>query len=306
MTRLYRIAGLIVASDIELPGAWPLGEGTPEVFMRHGTVAPALAHPLVSTRKWESAEDRFLLRVSGVGRFLLADGDMITFEREAGAPAAKAAAYLQGSVMGMLLLQRGCVVLHASAAEVNGRAMLFCGASGEGKSTLAATLSTMGYPTIGDDVACIRFDAAGHPVVSADARQLKLSDEAIDALTLRGSRRGAVLGASKNYVSPPSRSLAQALPLQAIYMLRSDGIVQDGIVPLETPRALQQLKRNAHRPGLVRRLGQAARYFEASARILHHVGLFSLERRRGISGLRQTVSMLEAHWAQTASRGVSI
>jgi energy-coupling factor transporter ATP-binding protein EcfA2 len=303
---LYRISGLMVASDIELPGAWPLDEGAPEVVMRHGAVAPSLEHPLVSTRHWDSAEGRFLLRVSGVGRFLLANGDTITFEREAGAPAARAAAYLQGSVMGMLLLQRGCVVLHASAAEVDGRAMLFCGASGEGKSTLAATLSTMGYPTISDDVARITFDATGYPFVSADARQLKLSDEAIDALTLRGRQHRAVLGVSKSYVSPPSQSLGDALPLQGIYLLRSDAILRDSIVPLETTQALQQLKRNAHRPALVRRLGYAARYFEASARIMGHVGMFSLELQSGISGLRRTASMLEAHWAQAASRGVSM
>jgi len=303
---LYRISGLIVACDIVLPGAWALDVGIPEVVMRYGAVPTALEHPLVSTRRWDSAEGRFLLRVAGVGRFLLADGDRITFEREAGAPAARAAAYLQGSVMGMLLLQRGCVVLHASAAEVDGRAMLFCGASGEGKSTLAATLSTMGYPTISDDVACIRFDATGYPFVSADARQLKLSEEAIDALTLHGRKRGAVFGAAKCYVSPPSQSLADALPLQGIYLLRSDAVLQDSIVPLEAPQALRQLKRNAHRPALVRRLGQAARYFEASARIMGHIGMFSLERRRGISGLQQTASMLEAHWAQTASRGVSM
>jgi hypothetical protein len=300
MTYLYRISGLTIASAFELPGAWPLDGGTPEAVMRHGIVAAALRDPLVSTRTWDADERHFLLRVAGVGRFLIADGDTVTFEPEPRVPPARAALYLQGTVIGMLLNQRGGVVLHASAAEVAGEAVLFCGASGEGKSTLIATLSLMGYPTISDDVARITFDAAGCPSVGADARRLKLSDEAIDTLSLRGRQRGAVPGVAKRYVSPPSRSEAKTLPLRAIYMLQSPSDAHNRIVALDAPRALQQLRRNAHRPGLVRRMGLTPRYFEASARILDHAGLFTLERQRGVSRLRQTGSMLEAHWRDAA------
>ncbi|MGY6512292.1 hypothetical protein ACXIUH_25465, partial [Vibrio parahaemolyticus] len=55
----------------------------------------------------------------------------------------------------MALAQRRYLLLHASAVERDGRALLMTGESGAGKSTLAALLMTHGWRLMGDEFALL-------------------------------------------------------------------------------------------------------------------------------------------------------
>jgi hypothetical protein len=267
--------------------------------MRTGPVPQVLADSRSASRHWEASDHEFLLRVTGVGRFLVSQGREVTFESEHGDPQAACAAYLQGSIIGMLLNQRGGIVMHASAVAVDGKAVLFCGVSGAGKSTLAAALATRGHGMISDDVSLITFDAAGRPAVRSDARQLKLADSAIAALGLDSDRGAAVLGnTEKTYVRPQSRWDGADLPLGGIYLLRSKTRGVTGITALNRAAALRRLQHNAYRPGLLRRTGQTARYFAANVRIVQHAGVFVVDRELDLSRLMATTSMMESHWQE--------
>jgi hypothetical protein len=63
------------------------------------------------------------------------------------------ATYLLGPVMGFLLRRKQITSLHASAVELQGRAVLFCGDAGYGKSTTAAALALRGAPGVSEDIA---------------------------------------------------------------------------------------------------------------------------------------------------------
>jgi len=232
-----------------------------------------------------------------VGRFLITDGAQVLFEPEEGVAEEECAVYLQGTVIGMLLHQRGGVVLHASSVSVGGRAILFCGVSGEGKSTLAANLSMRGYPMVSDDVCLVSFPKDGIPAIIADARNLKLTEACIVALGLDEKRGDPVRGfTGKSYVTPPVRWERDELPIGEIYFLRSGDVL--AIAPLALGDALQSLSRSAHRPSLVRNTGQTARYFQANAQILTHARAFILSRRRDLTGLGETIAALEGHWRE--------
>ena len=301
---LYRISGMTVMSEIILPGAWPVESSDPDVVMRRGVVASALENPLAAARHWEADEHHFLLRGNGIGRFLMSHGREVIFEPEDGVPVSDCAVFLQGTVIGVLLNQRGGVVMHASAVAVDGKAVLFCGMSGVGKSTLAAALSTRGYGMISDDVCLITFDSDRRPTVRPDARQLKLADTAIEALDLDARRGAPVVGnAEKTYVRPQACWNGTDLPLGAIYVLRSRLQSVDLIRSLDPVAALRRLQRQVYRPGMIRRTGLTARYFAATARIVQHAGVYLLERERGLSRLTGTAVMLESHWRRTGLAG---
>jgi hypothetical protein len=71
------------------------------------------------------------------------------------------AVYFLGPVMGFVLRRRHVTCLHASAVEINERAVLFSGHPGYGKSTTAAALALRGVPVLCEDVVPLRL-TEGH------------------------------------------------------------------------------------------------------------------------------------------------
>lgn len=301
----YRVSGLAVASEVDLPGLIPGDpDRAPEVTIRRDQVPMELDEPLATGPTWQRTERRFLVRVPDVARFLLEDGRSITFEAEDGAGLQDVAVFLSGSVFGMLLHQRNHIVLHAGAVLVGGKAVLFCGPSGAGKSTLAAALGERGYPLVADDQCAIDADAPGGPRIHPDGRQLRLWERSIRELGL-GARQGASMRnrLRKFYVDPVVANEAP-VTVGAVYLLEE---IRDNDQPeIDRPNivdATRLLTANAYRPMLIDKLGQQQVYFQGGTTIAATAGIFRLRRHFTFEAMAATVAMLEAHWAAIGLTG---
>lgn len=292
----YRICGLSVASEIGLPGLIGIPPAPPQVTIRYGDVPQALAGAQELRATWQMDGDRFLLLIPGIARFLLHAGRAIEVAREADASEADVAIFLTGTVFGILLHQREQFVLHASAVRVGDRAVLFCGASGMGKSTMAAALGRQGYAMVTDDISAIAFDGQS-PAVLPDGRRLKLWADAVDHLDLASRRGDAVRGKLQKFYVEPERVDSAPLPVAAAYMLRetrppdSDGIADTNIVD-----ATLFVRQNAYRPRLLRAMKQNAHYLRHSAGLIAQAGVYVLRRPMDFKAMPDTIARLEAHW----------
>lgn len=297
----YRVSGLSVGSELALPGLIALGvdRGTPEVTIRPGAVPQSLENPSASGPTWQIEDRRFLLRIPGIARFLLSNGNEIQFELEPGADEADIPVFILGTVFGILLHQRGQIVLHASAVRVDGKAILFCGPSGAGKSTMAAALALCGLPLVTDDVCAITV-INGIPMAQPDGRQLKLWTQAIEQLELSSSRGPRVRNRLEKFYVEPGAAFSEALPLGAIYALRearpphATGIERPNVVD-----AALILQRYAYRPLIVERMGQKPDYFRATATIANAAGIFHLTRALDFKAMPDVIGLLERHWRET-------
>lgn len=298
----YRVAGLAVASEIELSGAIPARHvSAPAVTVRVAPVPTGLEDATKRGVTWQIAGDRFLFQVPGVARFLLSGGREILFEPASGVAASDISIFLIGTVFGILLHQRGEIVLHASAVQVNGKAVLFCGASGAGKSTLAAALVQRRFPLVADDLCAITLAAGAAPMVRPDGRHLKLWAQAIEKLDLAEKRGAPVRNRLEKYFVEPTGALAEPLPdplpLGAVYALREtrpphkSGIERPNVVD-----AALILRRSAYRPLMVNRMGQKADYFRAATAIANAAGIFHLTRPLNFAALPEVIGGLAQHW----------
>jgi HprK-related kinase A len=97
-----------------------------------------------------------------------------------------------GMNLQMALGQRRYLLLHASAVERDGRALLMTGVSGAGKSTLAALLSARGWRLMGDEFALVD-PATG--LVHAFPRLVSLKNAAIGVVeaALPNARYGPLM-----------------------------------------------------------------------------------------------------------------
>jgi hypothetical protein len=305
----YRVAGLAVASEIELPGAIPARHaGEPAVTVRVASVPASLEDASKRGVTWQIAGGRFLFQVPGVARFLLSGGREILVEPVSGVAPGDVAIFLIGTVFGILLHQRGEIVLHASAVQVNGKAVLFCGPSGAGKSTLAAALAQRGFPLVADDLCAITLAAGAAPMVQPDGRHLKLWAQAIEKLDLAEKRGAPVRNRLEKFfveptgapAEPMAGSLPEPLPLGAVYALREtrpphkSGIERPNVVD-----AALILRRSAYRPLIVNRMGQKADYFRAATAIANAAGIFHLTRPLNFAALPEVVGGLAQHWLDT-------
>ncbi|MBS0534756.1 MAG: hypothetical protein JSR72_11925 [Proteobacteria bacterium] len=293
----YALSGLTVASEVPLPGAHAPPPGSPaaDVTIRSARVPALLPGATAHGPTWQNADQHFLIRIPGVARFLLSGGRDIAFEPEAGADPADIPIFILGTVFGILLHQRGQIVLHASAVAVDGKAILFCGTSGAGKSTLAAALVQRGLPLVTDDLCALSLGRDGAATVHPDGRQLRLWSHAIDELALE--RGGRMRRRLEKYYVEPGGIHDQPLPLGAIYALREarpphpPGISAPNIVD-----AVLTLRRHAYRPRLINRMGQDASYFRAATTIANATGIFRLTRPLSFKAMPAVLAQLEQHW----------
>lgn len=297
----YNVSGLSVRSEIALPGVFALAlENEPDVTIRRRPVPDGLENPVASGPTWQIAGEQFLLRIPDIARFLLSNGREIAFEPEPAASDDDIPIFLLGTVFGILLHQREQIVLHASAVRINGKAVLFCGNSGAGKSTIAAALVQRGYPLMTDDVCAVAMAAGSVPMVYPDGRQLKLWAQSIDRLDLAARRGERVRERLEKFYVEPEQALSAPLPLGAVYALRearpphAAGIERPNVVDCALI-----LRRNAYRPAMVTRMGQKAQYFHAATTIANVAGIFHLTRSLDFRQLPDVIAWLERHWLET-------
>jgi hypothetical protein len=156
----------------------------PDVVITEADFPDELPEALESSRVHEVNAEAFLLRVDGVGRYLVRGGREILIDPDPRASAHDVRVYLLGTCLGALLHQRGFLVLHASGVATDEGAAVFAGASGAGKSTLLAELLRRGYQMIVDDVCAVRFDADGHPMVVPSYPRTRLWADAAARLAI--------------------------------------------------------------------------------------------------------------------------
>jgi hypothetical protein len=169
---LFRVGGVVIHADAPLDGLRPLDvPEAPNVRVRmHGSVgAPSVDEadgawfvspyrddrgvPLLTIRTVAAG---YILRYAEGTRFLVsASGGDVDAWWDAPLTVADAADYLLGGVLAFIVRLRGRVPLHASAVVIEDQAILFAGAAGAGKSSLAAAFAILGYSVLSDDVVVI-------------------------------------------------------------------------------------------------------------------------------------------------------
>ncbi|MBL6938499.1 MAG: hypothetical protein ISS15_02775 [Alphaproteobacteria bacterium] len=296
----YRVSGLSVISEMELPGAIGIANGdAPDVTVRFGRVPQQLSAPSASGPAWQREGDTILLCVPRLARFLITGGKSIVVELEDAATARDASGFVLGSSLGILLHQRGALVLHGAAVARDGRGIVICGHSGAGKSTLAAALCRIGCSFVTDDICAVSMNTSHEPIVLPDGRQLKLWEQSIRSLEL-GHRQGdAVRETFEKYFVAPDITVSEPPRLSAIYLLsESQPPFAEGIEALALPDAVRMLEHEAYRPGLRRQLNSTSQMLAQVAATLRYVRVFRLTRPLGFERIAATVDAVMQHWQE--------
>ena len=303
----YSAYGLRVRSAIALPYrlAAP-SDDQPDVYVRFGAVPDRLESPRrVNPRGiWEAAPNRFLFRVGGIARYLVADGMEVLVEPDGGSER-NIGITLVGSAFAALLQQRGVAAFHASAVATPVGAALFLGASGAGKSTLLAGLVDRGYAMLADDLAGVDLDSAGRPVVLPAFPTMRLWDEALDALDWRARALGRVSDDVEKFMVSAPRFHEAPLAIGHVFVVIRDD--EDIVERRTTSRAetLAWLTRFRYRARFMEGLAQEGRTFRTIAAMARKTRAVPLRRSAGPLRTSGLVDCIEARMNLAGASGAS-
>jgi hypothetical protein len=273
MSYAYRLSGLKLASDFDLPGLMPWNGpagASSDIVIRLGRTPARLevadhVAPVFQTQ----GSNRYLLLLPGTGRMLVREGCEVIVEPEPGADLTAIRAILAGSVQAVLWHQRGFLPLCGNAVVIDGRAVALVGPSAAGKSTLAARLSIKGHTPMADGL-CVIDASEERPVkVLPGIPYLQLWRDALDHLGIATNDLTRVLATKEKFLLEYDDDyLETPQPLAAVVVLwrRVSGAL--GIERLRGLAAVTALRDNVYLRRPARALARDAAIFAAVTRLV--------------------------------------
>ena len=315
--------GLRFASDFplpELPDSAPDASSAPDVRIELDSPFPRAEVqrlitpdcPIENVMLFEESCYRVLF--SEVGRFTVRDGSHVLVEPLEGTSASSWRLPLLGSILALLLEQRGLLALHAGAVEMPGPdgtpiACALAGEKGQGKSTLNASLALAGFPLLCDDVLGLDLpaDRSQSPVVRVGYGGIKLVPDTVRAVLNRAPEELSQVSPelaedpelNKRHFSAPLS--ATPLPLRHVFLLASheddgdegrDAVSLRSLAPQEALGALFPHTFAARWGELYLKGAVRSAHFKGCAQVVASCHVWELSRRRDIGLLPQTIELI--------------
>lgn len=305
----YAIYGLRVHSDVPL-AAPPASGSSRDLEVRLGAPGPVAPEPAAGRLLAEqrlggapaaaltaAASGGYVLRFFRQAEFRIASAlDRITVHPDPAAPAGFHEVLLAGSALAFVLCLRGATVLHASAVEHRGRLVGLLGASGQGKSSLAARLCAGGTRLVTDDVLRVS-ECDGRLVGWPGTACLRLREGAVATAAVFPERARAVTPDRRTAVYPETAGPGP-LPLGALTVPHPDrGLATPRFRRLEPVEALTTLLRYPRVVGWCDN-EVAARDFRLLARIADSVPVWAARVPWGARFLPEAADRLIATVAE--------
>lgn len=292
----YRAYGLTIESELLLP-EFIAADGVPDVTIRWGDGSEQFpAEWLDQYTAYRAVPGETVMWMRGVGAFWLRAGRDIVVVPAPQADERLIQLYIAGNAMAAVLHQRGMCVLHASSVAVEGAAYAFIGASGQGKSSMAAALVAQQCDLVTDDLVVIDptdttlMVPPGYP-------QIKISEEAAVCL---GYDLAALPLAHDGYrervYRAPQRFASAPVPLAGVYILADGDDVQVDVLPLQ--RAFALVLEHSYGLRVFHQTIDTAAHLAAVSRIVREVPFFTLRRPRVLASLPELAAWFQAHVQQ--------
>ena len=269
--------GWRVRSAVPLPDlpAWRGDGRAPDLRIELGPVPDRLPGAVVERPLLQVGGDgacRFAIQ--GVAAWWVApDGGRVIMAPDGDPDRSDVRTFLLGSVIAIVCMRRSLLPLHACCLEHGGAAVAVCGATGAGKSTLAASLVGRGFRLLADDLTVVDTVQEGAPegaakgaVVLPTFPRIKLWRDALDRLGLSSDGLERVRSDLEKFNRPVTAAFcAEPRPLKRLLFLDPDmpaaGAAWRRLAPME---ALGRIGVAVYRQQMMIRLGlgtdQMARY----------------------------------------------
>ncbi len=283
----YRAYGLGIESEIPL-SALTESSPCPDVQIRRGKVSfPSAAK---GRKTWITVTEAYF-RFDGIGVIRVSHGREMVVEIAAGVDDGTIGLFILGPALGVLLHQRGLLVLHGSAVALNAGVVAFLGMSGWGKSTMAGALGKLGHMVFADDFVGVSLEH-DRPVAFPGFPRLKLGLDAADTLGYPAHSSQPLLPSDeRREFSVEGASPWVPRHLERIYVL-AEGEAP-AIEPLEPQDAVVELIRHSYAVPCLKGSGSSAEHLRHCASLVNALPVYTLRRPLNLELIHELAKLVE-------------
>jgi hypothetical protein len=305
----YCVHGLLVQSGFEFPELLAVSQAGPGAVLdpRPARVAMAslpetIDHQSVSKDGYLIGDGRVFMALTNGIRCLVEAGEKVTIDPgiDEAMPAARLFALSAG--LGTLLHQRGYIPVHCAAIDTPAGCVVFAGNAGDGKSTLAASLSGAGFMLFTDDRLTIHPSGQSPYTAVPSVPVLHLFDDGAGLAGLDGSELAVnSYRFGKHVHLVPRRYASSPRPVAGLYFTdwHEDASAAPAITPMGSIDAMMRLRRDVSLAHLVELLGQETRFLSWAAGLCRSVPVFSLKRPRDRARHGESLDLIISHVRDT-------
>lgn len=296
MAYRYHVYGLTLESALECPELAPAPpEAAVDVRIDLARLPPTVEGAVPVGRRVLAAPGIYQIWVEGIARFRAEWGQQIWVDPVPGAEPADIRAYLLGPVLGITVLLRGRLPLHASAVRVNGGAYAFCGDSGAGKSTLAAALYRRGMTLLTDDLG-VAIPGQDGVMFYPGFPRIKLWRTTLEHFAMDSDALSRDLSRAEKFHWPiQERHGHEPLPLRRLYVLERSADDETRIEPVRGSAAMAALSEHTFGAKCVRHLDTARHNLTQCGGLAESIEIFRYHRPWRLDRLAASLTELLDH-----------
>jgi hypothetical protein len=178
----------------------------------------SVINPLFSTMIFQLNEADFRLTIENIATYRVQNGSVVTVYPFSDVDQASIQLFLNGSVFGALLHQRGIIPFHGCSFEQNHKGIILCGYSGAGKSSVTAAFCQQGARFINDDITPVTIDESGFWIMPIRTK-IKLWNDALTALSIETENLEKIRPSMQKFYVPVENNSQDKQELNTLIVL---------------------------------------------------------------------------------------
>jgi serine kinase of HPr protein (carbohydrate metabolism regulator) len=224
------------------------------------------------------ADKQLLFDLDNLASFYVNDGKTIAVEKKCEDCENDIRLFILGTCLGTILIQRNILALHASAFEYNGEAVLICGNSGVGKSSMANAFRLEGHKMLSDDISPIDFEEDTAHVISGYP-QSKMWIDSLNSLKIEYQNLDTIRKEVAKRKLPIKESFVQGRRLiKKMYFISRYDKDEIELIPLLQGNKLNAILKMTYRRSLIRDMGFQMGHFLNSSKFASCVDITKIRR----------------------------
>ncbi|MGU8153200.1 hypothetical protein ACV3S9_07615 [Clostridium perfringens] len=291
----YKVYGLIVESDIEIPELLSIdnNENKIDIKITKDTIPKEVIEKIPSYSWFKYDVNSMVFTVKNIGSFYIYDGKNIVVQPSENADNQGIKTFILGTSFGMILLQRNKVAIHGGAILIGENAIILTGQSGAGKSTLTNAFRQYKYPFMADDV-CSTIKFQDEIFIEPAYPQQKICRDAMEKMGYRIDDFKLIDEDREKYVIPTHESFVkEKRKLKAIFEIEPYDGEEVKIEEVSGGEKMKTILRNIYRIEIIVHHGIPPAYFKKVINIAKNTLVFRIKRPKNQFSVDRQIELIE-------------